>query len=137
MRISELADATHETPRTIRFYESKGLLPPPARTPSGYRDYDSCAIPQILFIRSLQGAGLTLDHIAGLAHLSDSSEQTSPSRALLLASVTSRVEHQLNTLTRMRTQFAELARDTASKSKRCDCARTNRAPSAPTETKDR
>ena len=40
MRISELADATHETTRTIRFYEASGLLPAPTRTPGGYRDYD-------------------------------------------------------------------------------------------------
>ena len=40
MRIGELAEATGTTTKTLRFYEDSGLLPPPERTVSGYRDYD-------------------------------------------------------------------------------------------------
>lgn len=39
MQIGELAKLSNTSAKTIRFYENAGLLPPPARTASGYRDY--------------------------------------------------------------------------------------------------
>ncbi|OQZ90041.1 MerR family DNA-binding transcriptional regulator, partial [Mycolicibacter arupensis] len=35
MQIGELAKLSNTSAKTIRFYEDSGLLPPPARTPSG------------------------------------------------------------------------------------------------------
>lgn len=109
MRISELADATHETTRTIRFYEASGLLPAPTRTPGGYRDYDPCAIEQIHFIRALQSAGLTLADIATLVHIRDSDQPTSPSDAALLEAATAKLDATLDTLTNMRRHLTALA----------------------------
>ena len=37
MKIGELAKATGLSTKTIRFYESEGLIPDPPRTGSGYR----------------------------------------------------------------------------------------------------
>ena len=45
MRIGEFAEAAGTTAKTLRFYEEQGLLPPPDRTSSGYRDYPPDAIP--------------------------------------------------------------------------------------------
>lgn len=45
MKIGEVARRVGVNPKTIRYYESIGLLPEPARTTSGYRDYgpdDAC-----------------------------------------------------------------------------------------------
>ena len=39
MRIGDLGDLVGINPKTIRYYESIGLLPAPERQPSGYRDY--------------------------------------------------------------------------------------------------
>ena len=39
MQIGELAKLSSTSAKTIRFYEDSGLLPPPSRTGSGYRDY--------------------------------------------------------------------------------------------------
>lgn len=39
MKIGELAKLTNTSTKTIRFYEDSGLLPLPARSASGYRDY--------------------------------------------------------------------------------------------------
>ena len=41
MRISELADEAGVPVSTIRYYERIGLLAEPARTGSGYREYDN------------------------------------------------------------------------------------------------
>lgn len=63
MRIGELADELDLNPRTLRFYETVGLLPEPRRTPSGYRDYGTDAVERVRFIKSAQRLGLSLDDI--------------------------------------------------------------------------
>ena len=39
MRIGELAEKARTRPSTLRYYEERGLLQPPERTPAGYRSY--------------------------------------------------------------------------------------------------
>jgi DNA-binding transcriptional MerR regulator len=61
---------------TIRYYERMGLLMEPARTPSGYRQYDTDTLQRLSFIKHVQTLGFTLSEIAELlalqfdAHLS-------------------------------------------------------------------
>ena len=69
MRIGEIAAAAGLPTQTIRFYERKGLLPPAERGSNGYRDYDRQSLAQLQFIRSSQGAGLTLFEIATILEL--------------------------------------------------------------------
>ncbi|MBG6218786.1 DNA-binding transcriptional MerR regulator [Arthrobacter sp. CAN_A6] len=71
MRIGELANATGTTTKTLRFYESAGLMPIPPRTSSGYRDYPSDTVHRIGFIRRGQSAGLTLAQIGEILHNRD------------------------------------------------------------------
>ncbi|MGC5617636.1 heavy metal-responsive transcriptional regulator [Georgenia sp. Z1491] len=63
MRIGELAAQTGVRPKTIRFYETAGVLPAPARTTSGYRVYDSSAVDRLAFVKAAQAAGLTLAQV--------------------------------------------------------------------------
>lgn len=63
VRIGELADRSRVGVKTIRYYEDIGVLDPPERTPSGYRDYDDPAIDRLAFIRAAQAVGLTLGEI--------------------------------------------------------------------------
>lgn len=69
MRIGEVAVAAGLPTQTIRFYERKGLLPQPRRAPNGYRVYDAPTLTRLRFIRSGQGAGLTLVEIATILEL--------------------------------------------------------------------
>ncbi len=41
MRIGELAAELGVNPRTLRFYEQRGILAPARRTPNGYREFDA------------------------------------------------------------------------------------------------
>lgn len=63
MRIGELAQRVGLTTKTLRFYEQAGVLSTPARTPSGYRDYDDTVLDRLRFVRAAQIAGLTLAEI--------------------------------------------------------------------------
>lgn len=75
MRIGELADQLGLNPRTVRYYESIGLLPEPDRTPSGYRDYDERTGELLTFIKTAQRLGMTLDEIREILALRDRGEQ--------------------------------------------------------------
>lgn len=71
MRIGELASRSGLSTRTLRFYEEAGLLPPPPRTPGGYRDYPDTAVARLAFIGESQRAGLTLAEIRSVLALRD------------------------------------------------------------------
>jgi DNA-binding transcriptional MerR regulator len=60
MRIGELAEHAGTTTRTLRYYESLGLLPA-ARTENGYRHYDADALRLLRQIQTLQAFGFELE----------------------------------------------------------------------------
>lgn len=71
MRIGELAAASGTTTKTLRFYEHAGLLPPPERTSSGYRNYTTATVARLDFIRRSRTAGLTLAQIREVLDIRD------------------------------------------------------------------
>jgi DNA-binding transcriptional MerR regulator len=71
LRVAELAEAVGLSPDTIRYYERAGLLPPPARTPAGYRAYEESAIDRLRFIQGAQRLGLKLRDISDLLAVRD------------------------------------------------------------------
>ena len=71
MRIGDLARRSGVTAKTIRYYEDIGLVEAPARTPSGYRDYEPAAIDRLAFIRAAQAIGLTLGEVRSITALRD------------------------------------------------------------------
>lgn len=54
---------------TIRFYEEKGLIPKPSRSPSGYRQYPDSTVHRLRFIRHAKELGFSLKEIEGLLDL--------------------------------------------------------------------
>lgn len=61
--IGEVTQRTGVAPPTIRYYESLGLLDPPARSAAGYRRYAQATVDELLFIRKAQALGFSLDEI--------------------------------------------------------------------------
>jgi MerR family copper efflux transcriptional regulator len=60
MRIGDAAAAAGTTPRSLRFYEANGLLPPPQRTVTGHRVYGPRDVARLRVIRQLLTLGLTV-----------------------------------------------------------------------------
>lgn len=71
MRVGQLAEAAGVASDTVRYYERAGLLPPPRRTPAGYRAYDAEAVDRLKFIQGAQRLGLRLRDIADLLAVRD------------------------------------------------------------------
>jgi MerR family transcriptional regulator, Zn(II)-responsive regulator of zntA len=63
LRIGELAAELGVNPKTIRYYESIGLLPAPQRSSAGYRLYGADDRERLYFIRKAKTVGLTLEEI--------------------------------------------------------------------------
>ncbi|MFD7409810.1 MerR family transcriptional regulator [Streptomyces sp. NPDC059866] len=60
MRIGELAERAGTTTRTLRYYESRGLLPA-RRDTNGHRTYDERDLKLLRQIRTLQDFGFGLE----------------------------------------------------------------------------
>ncbi|MET9379937.1 MerR family transcriptional regulator [Streptomyces sp. NPDC002928] len=65
MRIGELARRTNVSERSLRYYETQGLLAA-ARTRGGQRDYPEAAVDRVVLIQELFAAGLHSSKIAQL-----------------------------------------------------------------------
>jgi MerR family copper efflux transcriptional regulator len=121
MRIGEAAAAAGTTPRALRFYEQRGLLPPPPRTGSGQREYGTAEIALVRVIRELLSLGLTVEDLRGRAHRLHLLATDPPARCggptdPPGGAFTEVVRHRLavldteiNRLTRLRTSLAERA----------------------------
>ncbi|MDZ7676370.1 MAG: heavy metal-responsive transcriptional regulator [Acidimicrobiales bacterium] len=113
MRIGELADQSGVTTKTIRFWESTGLLADPARTPSGYRDYDPAVVDRLSFIRHAQAAGLTLAEIRQILAISDDGEPPCEHITDLIHQHLVDVDERIRELTETRSQLDRLAQRAA------------------------
>jgi DNA-binding transcriptional MerR regulator len=71
VRTSELATRAAVNPQTLRYYERRGLLTEPARSPAGYRAYPAEALRRVRFIKRAQELGFTLSQVQTLLHLAE------------------------------------------------------------------
>ena len=71
MFIQELARLTGVSTKTIRYYESIGLLPPPQRAANQYREYARAAVDRLRVIASARRLGFGLADIGELLSARD------------------------------------------------------------------
>lgn len=102
MRISQLAEITGTTPRTVRYYHQIGLLPVPP-SPHGYRDYGFEHVARMLHIRWVADGGVPLDRLPDFMGRDTSADAAADLQAALEA-VTRRIEE----LTAQREHVARL-----------------------------
>ena len=66
LTIRELAKKTSVSSKALRYWESRGLLPKPGRTHTGYRVYPAGVVQKVQFIRKAKSIGFTLSEILSL-----------------------------------------------------------------------
>jgi len=69
LRSGELAGAAGVNAQTLRYYERRGLLAEPCRSPGGHRLYPAEAVTTLRIIKTAQRLGFTLNEVAELVHL--------------------------------------------------------------------
>jgi len=69
MRIGELTERAGVTPRTVRYYESIGLIPPGEREGQGQHYYTEETLARLRKIDQLKKLGLSLDEIRDVIDL--------------------------------------------------------------------
>ncbi|AIQ72278.1 MULTISPECIES: MerR family transcriptional regulator [Paenibacillus] len=67
MKIGELAKLTGVSVRSLRYYESQGLISP-IRQANGYREYSLLAVETVETIKLYLNLGLSTEQIAGFLH---------------------------------------------------------------------
>ncbi|MFJ5952619.1 MerR family transcriptional regulator [Streptomyces noursei] len=66
LRTGQVAEAAGVNVQTLRYYERRGLLPEPDRSPGGHRLYDDQAVTVLRVIKAAQRLGFTLEEVAEL-----------------------------------------------------------------------
>lgn len=105
LKIGELAAQTGVTAKTIRFYESAGVLPPPVRGANGYRLYRRDAADLLRFIKQARGLNLTLLEIKELVAIRRRGKLPCPHVDQLLKQKAEDVERKLRDLTELRREL--------------------------------
>lgn len=108
MRIGELAGRVGVNPKTIRYYESIGVLPEPERTAAGYRDYDEEYVGRLTFVRTAQRLGITLDEVREILTFGQRGEAPCGYVREVLDTQLGSIDRRIAELQAMRAQLAEL-----------------------------
>lgn len=66
LRPGQVAAAAGVNQETLRYYERRGLIAEPARSPGGHRLYPEATVTALRIIKAAQRLGFTLDEVADL-----------------------------------------------------------------------
>lgn len=110
MQINQLAQRVNLSSKTIRYYESIGLLPPPRRLPNGYRDYAETDVERARFVAAARDLDFSLDDIGEILDLRDRRE--APCRVVLdlLQQKANDIKQRITDLQQLEAELRELCR---------------------------
>lgn len=113
MRIGELAKRTGFSTKTIRYYESRGLLAEPERTGSGYRLYPQSDVERLEFIQKAKRLGFTLEEIRDVLVLSQTQQAPCVHVLALIDEKLSKLDEVLSDLRAFQRELARLRKESA------------------------
>src|SRR5215813_12940324 len=108
MRVGEVAERAGVNVETLRYYERRGLLPQPERTPSGHRRYDEEAVRFLRAIKEAQAVGFTLAEIAEYLGAARRSATPSDELRIRAAAKIDQIDGRIAGLRRMREELARV-----------------------------
>jgi DNA-binding transcriptional MerR regulator len=96
---------------TLRYYERRGLIPPPPRRLSGYRAYPAETVERLRLVKWAQGLGFTLREIGELSVIPRDHVRGRVDRARARASVKIReIDERIRRLQAMRRRLQAITR---------------------------
>lgn len=111
--IGQVAKEVGLNPRTIRYYETLGLLPPALRSESRYRLYTPQTVELLRFITKAKTLGFTLTEIREIIALRHRGDLPCPHVHALLTERVQTLSRQIRDLTLLRNELTGLARKSA------------------------
>ena len=121
MTIHALAEAAGVKVTTIRYYERRGLMPSPRRTPAGYRQYGQSAVDRLRFIKRAQELGFSLEEIDDLLALNVSDPSACQRVAEATVAKLNDIDGKLRDLERLRGVLAGLAQACQQRQRTTEC----------------
>jgi DNA-binding transcriptional MerR regulator len=93
--------------QTVRYYERRGLLPPPLRRPSGHRVYAPETVTTLRAVKVAQRLGFTLAEVEEILRLSTGTRQRSDDLHTRLRQKLQEVAARISDLHAMRARLAD------------------------------
>lgn len=108
MQIGSVAEQSGVPTKTIRYYESIGLIRQAHRTGSGYRVYGEHDIQTLRFILRARGLGFSVHEVAGLLGLWQDAHRTSAQVKSMAESHRTKIDRKIAELRGMRATLDHL-----------------------------
>ncbi|MCH8530747.1 MAG: Cu(I)-responsive transcriptional regulator [Saccharospirillum sp.] len=107
MQIKAAAQASGLPAKTIRYYESLGLIHA-RRTDNGYRHYSQADLDRMIFIKRSRNLGFTLDECRNLLSLYENPSRASAEVKSIAKQHLNDIEHKLAELQALRATLSDL-----------------------------
>ena len=108
--IGSVAEAAGVPPKTIRYYESIGLIAAAGRRANGYRSYSETDMRTLAFIKRARNLGFSVDEVRGLLDLWHNKSRKSADVKVLAAQHIEALDRKIEELQSMRQALAHLVR---------------------------
>jgi len=108
MNIGQAAKRSNVSAKTIRYYESIGLVAPAHRTASGYRTYSDNDVQTLRFIHHARNLGFSVNEVSMLLDLWRDQNRASADVKTLATAHIAAVDRKIEELQRMRDTLLDL-----------------------------
>lgn len=110
MNIGAVAERSGVPQKSIRYYESIGLIDPAERRPNGYRSYSPHDMRTLAFIKRARGLGFSVEAVRDLLDLWRDRSRKSASVKAMAAQHIEALDRKIEELQSMRKALAELVK---------------------------
>ena len=111
LRSGEAARRAGVSADTLRYYERRGLIPVPPRSPNGYRVYSAEILAGVRIVRRALDVGFTLSELAALLGIRARGGHPCRDVRTLAREKLRLVEERLTAMSRLRSDLRRLLRD--------------------------
>jgi len=121
LRTGEVANQAGVNIQTLRYYERRGLLAEPVRSPGGHRLYPPDTVALLTVIKAAQRLGFTLDEVAELLAAGRRRHPTPDLRQRAIDKI-SEIDRRIADLTTIRATLTEVVEARCDSLTNCTCA---------------